>query len=246
MTGPGDEITAGAGGHRHLRASYDDREQVIDELKAAFVHGRLDRDELGLRVGQALESRTCAELAALTADLRPQLPRPVKAVRPRKATAQYERVLADLERVAGGDHPDTIAARANLAYAYRVAKRFRHAIPQYERTLEDRIRVQGPDHPDTLAARSNLAACYQQACRLTEAIPQYRRALADSERMLGAGDTETLITRCNLASAYYTAGRLTEVVVVLRRALTDCERYLGADHQMTQTVRANLDAAIQT
>jgi hypothetical protein len=38
-------------------------------LKAAFVQGRLDRDEFGIRVGQALASRTCAELAALTADL---------------------------------------------------------------------------------------------------------------------------------------------------------------------------------
>jgi tetratricopeptide (TPR) repeat protein len=248
MTVPGDETAAGAGGHRHLRASRADRERVIDELKTAFVHGRLDRDEFGLRVGRALESRTCADLAALTADLPAGPvpgPRPVKAVRARKAVAQYERVLADRLRTEGADHPDTIAARANLAYAYRLAKRFRDAIPQYERTLEDRIRVQGPDHPDTLTARSNLAACYQLACRLTEAIPQYKRALADSERMLGAGDTETLITRCNLASAYYTAGRFTEVIVVLRRALTDCERYLGADHQMTQTVRANLDAASQ-
>jgi tetratricopeptide (TPR) repeat protein len=248
MAGPGDGTAAGAGGHRNLRASHADRERVIDELKAAFVLGRLDRDEFGVRVSRALESPTCAELAALTADLPPRLvtvPRPVKAIRARKAIAQCERVLADREAVEGADHPDTIAARANLAYAYRIAKRFRDAIPQYERTLDDRIRVQGPDHPDTLTTRSNLAACYQQACRLAEAIPQYKRALADSERTLGAGDTATLITRCNLASAYYTAGRLTEVVVVLRRALTDCERYLGADHEMTQTVRANLDAAIQ-
>lgn len=69
MAGPGDWGAAGAGGHGRLRASHADREQVIGVLKAAFVQGRLDRDEFGLRVGQTLTSRTFAELAALTADI---------------------------------------------------------------------------------------------------------------------------------------------------------------------------------
>jgi Domain of unknown function (DUF1707) len=59
--GPG---AAGAMGRGHLRASDADREQVIDTLKAAFVQGRLTRDQLGVRAGQALVSRTYAELAA--------------------------------------------------------------------------------------------------------------------------------------------------------------------------------------
>jgi uncharacterized protein DUF1707 len=68
MTGPEDEIAA-AGDHRHLRASHADREQVIGTLKAAFVQGRLAKDEFDLRISQALASRTYAELAVLTADL---------------------------------------------------------------------------------------------------------------------------------------------------------------------------------
>jgi Domain of unknown function (DUF1707) len=67
MAGQGDEITPGAG--RRLRASHADREHVIDMLKAAFVQGRLARDEFGLRVGRALASQTYADLAALTADI---------------------------------------------------------------------------------------------------------------------------------------------------------------------------------
>jgi hypothetical protein len=66
MTGAGDGL---AGGRGRLRASHTDREQVIDALKAAFVQGRLDEDELDARVGQAFASRTYAELAAVTADL---------------------------------------------------------------------------------------------------------------------------------------------------------------------------------
>ena len=69
MPGPGDEIAPGAGGHGHLRASRADRERVIGALKAAFVQGRLAKDEFDLRVSQTFASRTYAELAALTADL---------------------------------------------------------------------------------------------------------------------------------------------------------------------------------
>ena len=69
MAGPGNEIAAGAEGDGHLRASHADREQVVGTLKAAFVQGRLDKDEFDLRVGQAFASRTYAELAAVTADI---------------------------------------------------------------------------------------------------------------------------------------------------------------------------------
>ena len=53
----------------HLRASHVDREQVISALKTAFVQGRLAKDEFDARVGQALASRTRAELAVITADI---------------------------------------------------------------------------------------------------------------------------------------------------------------------------------
>lgn len=70
MVGPGDEIAAvAADRHGRLRASHTDREQVIDALKAAFVQGRLTKDELDLRVSQALASRTYADLDALTTDI---------------------------------------------------------------------------------------------------------------------------------------------------------------------------------
>ena len=68
MAEPRDQLPAVAG-RGHLRASQSDREHVIGVLKAAFVHGMLAKDEFELRVGQAFASRTCAELAALTADL---------------------------------------------------------------------------------------------------------------------------------------------------------------------------------
>ena len=66
---PGDEMAATVADDGRLRASYADREYVIDTVKTAFVQGRLTRDELDVRVGQVLAARTYADLAALTADL---------------------------------------------------------------------------------------------------------------------------------------------------------------------------------
>jgi hypothetical protein len=66
---PPGEMAAGAGGRSRCRASDADREQAIDLLKAAFVAGRLDKDEFDLRIGWVLASRSFADLYAVTADL---------------------------------------------------------------------------------------------------------------------------------------------------------------------------------
>ena len=83
MAGSGDEFAAGAGDRNLLRASDADREQVIAALKAAFVAGRLTKDEFDLRITLVFASRTHADLAALTADIparlaTPQSPEPVR------------------------------------------------------------------------------------------------------------------------------------------------------------------------
>jgi hypothetical protein len=65
VTGPGHAM----GGPAGMRAGHADREQVIDVLKAAFVQGRLSKDELDERVSGVFASRTFAELAVVIADI---------------------------------------------------------------------------------------------------------------------------------------------------------------------------------
>ena len=60
-------MAAGAEGGSNLPVSHVGREQVLDALKAAFVHGRLAKDEFDLRVGQVLAAY--AELDSATADI---------------------------------------------------------------------------------------------------------------------------------------------------------------------------------
>jgi hypothetical protein len=129
-TGPGDQREAA--GRGHLRASHADREQVIGVLKAAFVQGMLTKDELDLRAGQALASRTYADLAALTADLpagaaSAQPPQPARgqdkarALRPGRVLAVATAVYAGAWPVAfilpgDSENGSTLLLLASLAY----------------------------------------------------------------------------------------------------------------------------------
>ncbi len=108
-TGPLDPAAAG---RDRLRAGHADREQAIEALKDAFVHGRLTKDELDARAGQALLARTNADLAALTADIPPA---PV-AARPAGPPAPSRR--RPLARAAAGSGLSLVIAAASMRVAF--------------------------------------------------------------------------------------------------------------------------------
>jgi len=83
-----------------MRASDDDRQQVVDRLRAAFEDGRLKMEEFTDRVGLAYQAITYGDLAKLHADLPPAgpeaepLPAPASAASP--AAAARRSAFADL------------------------------------------------------------------------------------------------------------------------------------------------------
>jgi len=105
VTDPGDQLAGEDRDRGHLRASHADREQATEQLKVAFVLGRLDKDEFDARVGQALTARTYTELAAVIADL----PATPTAAQPpeRAGVAGEARVL----------RPGAVLAAASAIYA---------------------------------------------------------------------------------------------------------------------------------
>jgi Domain of unknown function (DUF1707) len=91
--------------HGRMRASDADRERMVDVLKAAFVQNRLTKSDLAERVGQALESKTYAQLASATAGIppkpaatppprQPATPRPRQPATPRRARPVSWKVVA--------------------------------------------------------------------------------------------------------------------------------------------------------
>ena len=162
-----------------------------------------------------------------------------------RAIAIGEPLIADLERLLGASHPDTLNARSSLAAAYQDAGRVAEAIRLFEQTLAGRERLLGPDDPDTMRSRSDLARAYRKAGRVADAVPLVEQTLAARERLFGASHPSTLASRNNLASAYRASGRPAEAIPLFEKNLAICERLFGADHPKTLASRHNLDLARQ-
>lgn len=69
MTSHSPEPPARSASSGEVRASRDDREAVVEQLRTAAAEERIDHDELDSRLERALTAKTHAELASLTADL---------------------------------------------------------------------------------------------------------------------------------------------------------------------------------
>ncbi|WP_230862674.1 tetratricopeptide repeat protein [Amycolatopsis camponoti] len=157
-----------------------------------------------------------------------------------QARAYFHRAYTSRERILGSDHPDTLAARSNLATAYVAAGDLGRAISLHRQILADRERVLGAKHPHTQRSRDRLANAYGVAGDLGRAIPLYQQTLADNEEMLGALAPDTISSRDYLAGAYRAAGDLDQAISLYQQALADSERTLGVDHVDTQSTRINL------
>lgn len=73
------------------------------------------------------------------------------------ARDQFAELLAIRERVLGAEHPNTLTARANLAYMAGLAGDPAAARDQFADLFPAYIRVLGTEHPDTLTTRVHLA-----------------------------------------------------------------------------------------
>jgi hypothetical protein len=76
------------------------------------------------------------------------------------------------------EHPDTVAARADLAHWTGQAGDAAGARDQFTALLPICERVLGPEHPDTLTARGNLAAWAKQSTKFRP----WRRLIAGKVR----------------------------------------------------------------
>ncbi|GAT68355.1 tic20-like family protein [Planomonospora sphaerica] len=97
-------------GHADLRVSNQDREQVVEHVKAAYAEGRLDELEFDDRLERAMTARVHGDLIPIMQELygsRPPLPAPYPPqVRPAPGPAHHGRPQART----GGDRVGAAAA----------------------------------------------------------------------------------------------------------------------------------------
>ncbi|WP_422740676.1 tetratricopeptide repeat protein [Micromonospora sp. WMMD729] len=144
------------------------------------------------------------------------------------------------ERHLGPDHPDTLAARNELARWRGRAGDPVGAAKDYEELLADRLRLLGGDHPQTLATRNSLAAWRGASGDATGAATAFAALLTDQARVLGLEHRQTLTTRNNLAYQRGEAGDAAGAAHAFSELLTDQARILGPDDPETLVTRSNL------
>jgi hypothetical protein len=92
-----------------LRASHEDRDQVVEVLRVAAGDGRLTPDELDQRIELAMSARTYGELGAVVADL--PAARPAGAAPAPKETLRIDRLGANARRDGRWVVPERIEVR---------------------------------------------------------------------------------------------------------------------------------------
>jgi Domain of unknown function (DUF1707) len=144
-----------------LRASHEDRDRVVDVLRAAAGDGRLSAEELDARLESALSARTHGELASLTADL-PDTPAVREVLVIEQQGSKY--VLDGRWRV-----PPRIELRTQLC---RVTLDFTHAVITSRTLRIDTNMVHGRliivSPPGTLIDTSQLSLLYSKVKRRSE------------------------------------------------------------------------------
>jgi Tetratricopeptide repeat len=140
----------------------------------------------------------------------------------------------------GAEHPETLAARYELAYWTGQAGDAAVARDQFAALLPIRERVSGAERPDTLTTRQELARWTGEAGDAAGARDQYAALLPIEERVFGAEHPETMTTRANLASWTGRTGDAAGARDQFAALLPIRERVQGAEHPSTLTTRGNL------
>ncbi len=140
----------------------------------------------------------------------------------------------------GPEHPDTLAARQELARWTGEAGDAAAARDQIAALLPICERVLGPEHPATLATRHNLARWTGEAGDAAAARDQYAALLPIRERILGPEHPDTLATRHSLAYWTGQAGDAAAARDQFAALLPIYERVQGPEHPATLATRHNL------
>ncbi|WP_370964702.1 tetratricopeptide repeat protein [Amycolatopsis sp. cg9] len=140
----------------------------------------------------------------------------------------------------GPDHPDTLAARGNLAIRRGEVGDPAGAVAAFEELLTDTMRVLGSDHPRTLTVRSNLALWRGHAGDPAGAMAAFEQLLTDRVRVLGPDHPQSLTARGHLADWRGKSGDAAGAAAASEQVLNDVLRVLGPDHPRTLAARGNL------
>jgi hypothetical protein len=134
------------------------------------------------------------------------------------------------ERMLGPEHPQTLAARLDLALWTGYAGDPAGARDQFAALVPMAEQVLGAEHPDTLTARKDLAEWTGAADNAAGARDQFAALVPVAERVLGAEHRGTLLARSHLAYWVGEAGNAAEARDRYAALRPVRQRVLGPEH----------------
>ena len=158
----------------------------------------------------------------------------------RDAARLLEQVRKYLEKTAGPEARETLAASNDLEITYANLGQLDEAVALGEQTLELSRKIHGLNGAASLAAMGTLAEVYHMAGQLQKALALHEQALELARRIYGPEHPETLTSINNVAIALEEVGRHGEARELLEPALRSRRRILGQEHPNTLLAMNNL------
>jgi tetratricopeptide (TPR) repeat protein len=118
----------------------------------------------------------------------------------------FEECVAVDRCVCGDEHPDTLAAIANLAALHHEMGHLEQALALGTEVVAVERRTLGSEHRSTLISISNLAGVHLRAGNYDRSLPLLDEALGAQRRTLGNQHVDTLSAIQNLAAVYIQVG----------------------------------------
>ncbi|MFJ4536590.1 tetratricopeptide repeat protein [Streptomyces tibetensis] len=152
----------------------------------------------------------------------------------------FARLSEEPTHVTGTDHPNTLQARARLAYKTGTAGDPAGAAAIQEELLVACMRVLGPDHPDTLTTMGILAHWRDEAGDHAGAAAAWKRLLTARVRVLGPDHPDSITSWDQLASSRAKAGDSEGAAAATAELAAGVMRLLGPDHPHARAAQGHL------
>ena len=111
-------------------------------------------------------------------------------------------VMKKRKHLLGEEHPDTLAAMADLASMYRNLGKWKESEALDLVVMEKRKHLLGEEHPDTLTAMASLASTYSKQGKWKESEALELVVMEKRKHLLGEEHPDTLTAMASLASTY--------------------------------------------
>jgi CHAT domain-containing protein/tetratricopeptide (TPR) repeat protein len=199
-----------------------------------------------VRIGIALVLQGCLAVALVRA----QSPDPLellrrigelsKAGRYSDAIPLGRQLVAEMERMAGSEHPMAAIALLSLADLHRLQGELDEAEPMLRRALAIREKAFGAEHPDVAQVLASLSYIAIDRAQYREAEGLLKRVLAIRQRELGSEHPDTLMTLVSVARVRHREARYGEAEALFQQALEGFREALGGEHAYVSVALNNL------